>query len=64
MLLQQQQGQYYYLYKDRWIKLSGHEDRVIPAEDIARWTKEKPKPYYRDPEDDIFRDPADDNSEA
>jgi HEPN superfamily RES-like protein/RES domain-containing protein len=55
-----QQSQFYDLHRDRWIKLVGHSDRDISAGDIQRWKSERPKPLYRDPTDDIFRDPEDD----
>jgi hypothetical protein len=60
ILPKDQQKQFYDLYRDRWIKLIGYEDRHISAADIERWTSERPKPPYRDPTDDIFRDPGDD----
>ena len=58
-----QQNQFYDLYQDRWIRLIGHEDRDISVGDIERWHTERPTPPYRDPTDDIFRDPEDDAAE-
>jgi hypothetical protein len=60
ILPKDQQSQFYDLHRDRWIKLVGHEDRDISADDIERWKSERPKPPYRDPTDDIFRDPEED----
>jgi len=57
VLPKEQQKQFYGLYDDRSIKLVGYEDRDVSAVDIERWTSERPKQPYRDPDDDIFRDP-------
>jgi hypothetical protein len=57
ILPKEQQRQFYDLHRDRWIKLIGYEDRDVVADDIERWKLERPKQHYRDPDDDIFRDP-------
>jgi hypothetical protein len=48
ILPKEQQGDFYDLHSDRWIKLAGYEDRDISAEDIARWNAEKAKDGDRD----------------
>jgi hypothetical protein len=57
ILPKEQQRQFYDLHRDRLIKLTGYEDRDVVADDIERWKSERPKQRYRDPDDDIFRDP-------
>jgi hypothetical protein len=49
--------QHYGLYKDRWIRLTSHEDRVISVQDIDNWKAMKPS--HPDDEDEwrMFDEP-------